>query len=397
MGFLGFIGDALNDVLGGNSSRKDSQKYNKETMAIQQGYNLENMAIQNQYNIDAFNRENAYNTPLAQQGRLAAAGINPNWSDSGTAIAQQDSASSGSMPSGGSPSGQNTDVLGDIVNLLSVGANIRKTKADAKLAESQTRLNNTQSDANEFALELDREYGSAERSKNLEESDSRIGMNKATENKTTKEAEQVFGLAWADISQKLADIDLKHATTKQVLDLIQPTIKNLFASTDNLLATANRARVETQYIPVYANAAQMSANAAMISAKTGQILAQNDVIRTSLEKLSTYADIAYKDTQTTGQKLINGLNGLNFQIEHQLYKEDIPQNERRELLKNIRKLRSKMDSEIREIESRKDLNEANKQYLRSSTIRNYVESLNELFEPISFLKPPGLSGLQQLK
>ena len=267
MGLFSFIGDALNDIFGGNQSRKDSQSYNTQNMAIQQQYALENMAVQNQYNIEAFERENEYNSPLAQQQRLRAAGINPNWTDEGTAISQQDSGVSASAPSGGMPSGSNTDILGDVVNMLSVGAQIRKTKADAKLAESQTKLNESQTRANDFALELDKEYRSAERSKGLEIGDSQIGVNNsqtslnmASEEKTSKEAQQVFGRAFADISQALSQSDLNDSKKKEIDTLLGARLKEAYASVQNLLASAYKSTTEARYVPVHYQQEQQRIN-----------------------------------------------------------------------------------------------------------------------------------------
>lgn len=251
MGLFSFIGDIVNDVFGGSQSRKESNQFNQQNMLIQQQYALENMAVQNQYNIDAFNRENEYNTPLAQQGRLRAAGINPNWSDSGTAISQQDSGMSPTSPTGGMPSGSNTDILGDVAGLLQVGANIRKTKADAKLAESQTKLNESQTRANEFALELDKEYGSAERSKGLEIGDSQISLNSSQAEKAAKEAQQVFALAFAEISDKLASKDLKDSQKNEIDTLVSGKLKEIYARVDNLIASAYKYRTEASYIPVH--------------------------------------------------------------------------------------------------------------------------------------------------
>lgn len=306
MGLFSFIGDAFNDIFGGNSSRKDSQKYNLENMSIQQDYALQNMAIQNQYNIDAFNRENEYNTPLAQQQRARVAGLNPVWTSSGQAIAQQDSVAQGSSPSGGMPSGQNTDVLGDVVNLLSVGANIRKTKADAKLAEENAKFIDTQNRAQEFALELDKEYRSPERAKALEEQDSRISVNTASADKTAKEAEQVFGLAWADISEKLSNIDLNDSKKKEIETLLDGRLKELFANISNLYASAFKSQVETQYIPIHYSQEQQKIQ---LQKEANQIQWK---LAESLSSLQ-HATAQNLNAQTIGQKLANGLQSWAFE------------------------------------------------------------------------------------
>lgn len=306
MGLFSFIGDAFNDIFGGNSSRKDSQKYNVENMATQQRYALDNMAIQNQYNIDAFNRENEYNTPLAQQQRARVAGLNPVWTSEGSAIAQQDSVAQGSSPSGGMPSGSNTDVLGDVVNLLSVGANIRKTKADAKLAEENAKFINTQNKAQEFALELDKEYRSPERAKALEEQDSRISVNTASADKTSKEAEQVFGLAWADISEKLSNIDLNDSKKKEIETLLDGRLKELFANISNLYASAFKSQVETQYIPIHYSQEQQKIQ---LQKEANQIQWK---LAESLSSLQS-ATAQNLNAQTIGQKLANGLQSWAYE------------------------------------------------------------------------------------
>lgn len=306
MGVFSFIGDAINDIFGGNSARKDSQKYNEKNMDIQQNFALENMAIQNQYNIDAFNRENEYNTPLAQMQRARAAGLNPQWTSEGQAIAQQDSVAQGSSPNGGMPSGSNTDVLGDIANMISLGANIRKTKADAKLAEQNAKLVETQNEAQKFALDLDREYRSSERGKAIEEADSRINLNTASSEKVTKEAQQVFGLAYAEIADKLASADLKDSQKKEIETLMDAKLKELFAKVNDLYASAYKTTVEANYIPVHFQQEQQKI----------QLQKEANQIQWKLaESLSTLqnATASNINAQTIGQKLSNGLQAWAYE------------------------------------------------------------------------------------
>lgn len=137
MGLFSWIGDIVSDVFGGTTGRKDQQKYNVQNMAIQQEYARQNMADQNYYNVQAFERENAYNSPLAQQQRNYAAGVNPMWSDSGQVVGQQDSAVSAAAPSGAMPSAGNFDFLGSLASLLSLKSNIQKNKSEIDLNKAK--------------------------------------------------------------------------------------------------------------------------------------------------------------------------------------------------------------------------------------------------------------------
>lgn len=273
MGFLGFIGDALNDILGGNSSRRDQQRYNLQNMEIQQQYTLENMALQNQYNIEAFERENEYNSPLAQMQRLRQAGINPNWTSEGTAIAQQDSGVASSSPTGAMPAGQNAGGLSDLIQIGSVikdlkvkQSEIDLNKALTKKARSDSFKAETEGEGQSFLNWLNENYGAPSKETEM------FALN-AKGQLDLQNSEQVFELAAANINKMLAErenIDINTETLKKALPYIVPEIMSRLN-----LNTANTylANQQGRYVPMNAQSSYMSAQGAVMSgqAALGQV------------------------------------------------------------------------------------------------------------------------------
>lgn len=393
MGIFGFVGDIVSDVLGGSSARSEQQKYNLQNMAVQQEYTKENMAIQNQYNIDAFNRENEYNTPLAQRQRAQAAGLNPNFDNTAGVVAQQDSGVTASSPSGGMPSAGAQGSISDLLSLVKIGKELKNLKADTKEKESnaealkaKARKDNADASRQEFQADLDRDYASPERA-------SGIRSLEAGSTLAEKNAEQVFSIAHATVSKLYAEKDYTEAQRQAVEESLPYIAKEIASRINANEASAYYQNMQGRYVPQFAAAATTSANASMVSAETSKIIAQNDAMRVNLEKMMTYADVALKGSQEQQNKIQSGLLGLSFQVEKQLYDMQLPQKERLSALHFVRSQRKKCDAEIREIDSRKDLNEQEKAYYRSSTIRNYVETLNSGLGTFDWLKPPGIAPI----
>lgn len=322
MGLFSFIGDALNDILGGNSSRKDSQKYNLQNMEIQQGYNLQNMELQNQYNIEAFNRENEYNSPVAQQERLRNAGLNVNWTDAGTAIAQQDSGVSSSSPSGGMPSGSNAGSLGDLISIASTVKQLKNIDADTKKKKAEEKNIRSQTIGQDIQNELDKIFGHDERYQGIRKTISEVDLNRQLEGKTKKEKEQVFGLAHAMISSLMADVELKDASReeinmrKKVLEDTLPKVIAFYdAQIEELGTRAKKQTVEANYIPYQSETDRMNAISNAKSAEASAIIARSTAFLNSAKARNLDAD-------SIGRYISNA-------VEASLYEDGVQEAERR--------------------------------------------------------------------
>ncbi|WP_444105883.1 hypothetical protein [Bacteroides sp.] len=113
------------------AAQKDENQKNRD-------WNLNLAKQQNQWNIDQWNRENAYNTPAAQMARYKAAGLNPDLiygQQNLSAASPEMTAGEGSQPTDVSNLA-NKRTIGDMV---SQAASTRLTNAQAKLAESQAK------------------------------------------------------------------------------------------------------------------------------------------------------------------------------------------------------------------------------------------------------------------
>lgn len=117
-------------------------QYNTALGAQQNAYAQHQMALQNDYNVAMFNMENEYNAPAAQRGRMAAAGLNPNFADgqavaaSGESVATPSGASPGSVGLPSAPSGSAPEArLSRISDLVNTAAGIQSQLENAKGVE----------------------------------------------------------------------------------------------------------------------------------------------------------------------------------------------------------------------------------------------------------------------
>lgn len=327
------------------------QQYNLQNMEVQQGYNIENMARQygyeqalmNQqfeYQRQAFNMENAYNTPEAQRRRMLEAGLNPNWSDS-SAIAQMDGAVTPSAPAGGSPTGGahgSSPVSGSDAQDLLTAANVammykQAEKIDSEIALNKAQENKVNSDTNLNNVEI------GERPKNYSSQrdlNTKEGKKFDAEfEKTTKEAEQVFGRAYAEIYRDLMEGDFKRMSSHEIETLLQKKFNALQAEIDNVYGNLKYRAYEAQTDRINAQTGQYSAQTERMNAQTNQYNAiTNRIVGMSQKRLN--------DTQRMlNTKYAKGLDFDNYKkhlesiVEYNLFMDGTQEAERRFQMQKI--------------------------------------------------------------
>lgn len=417
--FLDYIGDAFQSIFGGNSGRRDSNNYtieqmnhqqllNERNMKLQQGYNERNMSLQYgvdlglmkhqfDYNKQAFDLENAYNTPTAQRERMAQAGLNPNWSDQ-SAIAQMDavspvSAPSGGMPSGGSPSGgsvssQLAGGLSDVVNLLAIGSQIDKNKADANQANSNAHKLDTEANNNEFRLDSDKKWLDTER---LAGTSLQQAMQHYHENKALLDDKELEYFDWykqSIIANIEASTDKTKEEKKVLVDTLPSILAQYAANTKKALSESRKADVEANYIPYEAYTKRMDAFSKRMDAETNRFLsASQSAVNNALSgKYSVETSIGMIEKE---------LKNIMLDTEQYASESGLRKYEVYYGAKKMKKEYYKVCAEIAQIMTSRDKDKALKYYLINNAIKGWIDSASQIFEP--FMPGAGLRHLNSLK
>lgn len=372
MGILSFVGDLASDIFGGNSSRKDSNKYALQQMDLQQEYNRENMARQQQYNLQnmgiqqtlaqrnmaaqfdyerqAFDYENAYNTPFAQRQRMMEAGLNPNFAGNESAIASMDGAVSPTMPSSSGVSsgsvsapgtqGMQMDFLGSLMQLIgfknqqdNVRADTNKKNAEANETNEMLPYNKKQADANvqqmltqAFKNDTEARYYSKYIDKQIEHLD-------FANLELWERAERIRQLLPHEIDKMDAD-------QKQAINM---------AAYYKVLSIEEPKRTAAQQ--KQASAAAVSAGAAASQAATAARKQQEDARHNrvdealrkqgiDVERMIAVASSNKMDAETVNQKILNGVEG-------QLYQDNVQTDERTAKLNEVRKTLRLLDQQYK--------------------------------------------------
>ncbi|MEO3421956.1 hypothetical protein [Bacteroides xylanisolvens] len=134
---FGTAASIAGNLASNNNIDKQIAEQRRENQA-NRDWNLNLAKLQNSWNIDQWNRENAYNSPSSQMVRYKQAGLNPDLiygQQNLSAASPEMTAGDGSHPTDVSNLA-NKRTIGDMV---SQAASTRLTNAQAKLAESQAK------------------------------------------------------------------------------------------------------------------------------------------------------------------------------------------------------------------------------------------------------------------
>lgn len=140
---------AIGSFIGARQQNRNIDKQiaaQKEENQKNRDWNLNLAKQQNAWNVEQWNRENSYNSPAAQMSRYKSAGLNPD-----LIYGQQNLAAASPEMTAGDGS-QPTDVS-NLANKRTIGdtvaqaASTRLTNAQAKLAESQAKKTDEETDA----------------------------------------------------------------------------------------------------------------------------------------------------------------------------------------------------------------------------------------------------------
>lgn len=142
MGLFSFVGDFVNDALGGSSSAKKQQTYNAWNQARQFKYDKELGAINQKYALESMAKQFAYEKQAAQSAHqweiadLEKAGLNPILSAGGSGASADVGLTSGSTGGSGLP-GAIGSANGNIMDLINAVGSASKLSAELGLLKSQ--------------------------------------------------------------------------------------------------------------------------------------------------------------------------------------------------------------------------------------------------------------------
>lgn len=143
MGLFSFVGNVVNDVLGGTSSAKQQQKYNTYNQAKQFEYDKKLGEINQKYALESMAKQFAYEKQAALNAHqweisdLEKAGLNPILSAGGNGASADVGLTSGSTGGSGLP-GAIGSANGNIMDIVNAVGSASKLSKELGLIQAQT-------------------------------------------------------------------------------------------------------------------------------------------------------------------------------------------------------------------------------------------------------------------